>query len=612
MSKSDSEHAAGGMILGRVASPGLARGFALLCNCSRQKIVPRRQIGESEVMNEMARYDAAVSAVEAELLLLQEKVRGELGKTAADLFEAQILLLKDATLRDAVRDLCLARKSNLEAAIEDAVKQLVASFSQLSDPYFRERGADLLDIGKRLLDHVSENTPAAVPALLDECVVVTSELLASVVAQWQGRGVRGLVVEHGGLTAHASILVRSLGLPMLVQVPEATKRIRAGDRLIIDGLAGRVFINPKAEITRKYDQLEADLVAHKSALQDLVHLPNVTADGVSIKLCANIGQAADAVAATNVNADGAGLYRTEFVFLVQDQFPSEEEQYQLYRTTAEQFQPRETVIRVLDIGSDKPLSYFPLPKEPNPALGSRGTRLLLNHPAVLQSQLRAILRLSASHPVSILLPMVAGMEELRAVKTSIERAKASLVRDRKAFNSEISVGVMVETPSAAILVRHLAGEADFLSVGTNDLIQYLLVADRNGSADWYEPLHPAVLRALADLVNGAKAAGKPLSICGEMASDPVNTALLIGFGFRSFSVSPGKLLEVKQAITKISLPQAESLAKKALTLNSVEEIKALVRGDWDTRSPVTMPTTSAPAPAKEPRNVGWFVNITAT
>jgi phosphoenolpyruvate-protein phosphotransferase len=424
-------------------------------------------------------------------------------------------------------------------------------------------------------------------------------LLASVVAQLEGHRVRGLIVEKGGLTAHVTILARALGIPMLVHASEATKQIRTGDLVIVDALAGRVFINPKPEILRKYDQLEADLQIHQSALKGLIDLPAVTRDGIEIKLCANIGQTADAVAAANVKADGVGLYRTEFIFLVQDHFPSEAEQYQFYRTTAEHLQPGETVIRVLDIGSDKPLPYFPLTREANPALGCRGTRLLLAHPTVLHTQLRAILRLSASHPVAILLPMIGGMDELRAAKAAIENVKAELAAAGQPFNPRIPLGAMIETPSAAILIGQLAGEVDFFSVGTNDLVQYLLAADRISGelASSYEPLHPAVLQVLATLATVAKAKGKPICLCGEIASDPAYTTLLIGLGFRSFSVSPGRLLEVKHAIRSTRLSEAEELAGKVLPLNSTRDIKAHLQDDWSRRRPVSSAAIGASAPA---------------
>lgn len=599
MNATDNPQPAPAMILGEVASSGLARGRALLCDCAKQTIVPRRQVSEAEAQKEVERFDAAVIAAEQKLLVVQASVQRTLGKAEAEIFEAQILLMRDAQLRDAVRDRCLEKRMNVEAAVDEAIQHLMVLFSRLEDPYFRERAADLRDVGKRLLDHLAMNQTPGLPVLPDDCVLVTSELFASVVAQLEGHGVRALIVEKGGLTAHATILARALGIPMLVQVPEATEKIRAGDLVIVDALAGRIFVNPKPELLRTYDQLEADLQIHQSSLKDLIGLPAVTLDGIEIKLCANIGQTADAVAAANVKADGAGLYRTEFIFLVQDHFPSEEEQFQLYRTTAEHLQPGETVIRVLDIGSDKPLSYFPLSREANPALGCRGTRLLLAHPTVLHTQLRAILRLSASHPVAILLPMIGGVDELRAAKAALESVKAELAAAGQSFNFRIPLGAMIETPSAAILIGQLAGEVDFFSVGTNDLVQYLLAADRIGGelASAYEPLHPAVLQVLATLAKAAKAKGKPICLCGEIASDPAYTTLLLGLGFRSFSVSPGRLLEIKHAIRSSRLSEAEELAGKVLPLTSVKEIKAHLQEDWNRRRPVSSPDIRTSATA---------------
>lgn len=606
MNRSDNAQSASLMILGDVASSGLARGRALLCDCARkQTAVPRRQVSEAEVQKEIARFDAAVCAAEGKLLQLQQNVRRTLGKEEAAIFEAQILLMRDVHLRDAVDELCFEKRINVEAALDEAIKHLMVFFSRLEDPYFRERAADLHDVGRRLLDHLAEDCLPGIPVLPEGCVIVTSELLASVVAQLEGHGIHALIVEKGGLTAHATILARALGIPMLVHVPAATQNIRTGDLVIVDALAGRAFINPNPEMLRRYDRLEADLQVHRSVLKGLIDLPALTRDEIQIKLCANIGQTADAVAAANVKADGAGLYRTEFVFLVQDHFPSEDEQYQFYRTTAEHLQPRETVIRILDVGSDKPLSYFPLPREANPALGCRGTRLLLAHPTVLHTQLRAILRLSASHPVAILLPMIDGIDELRAAKVAVETVKAELTAAGRSFNPRIPIGAMIETPSAAILIGHLADEVDFFSVGTNDLVQFLLAADRISGemTSTYEPLHPAVIQVLATLAKVARTKGKPISVCGEIASDPAYTSLLIGLGFRSFSVSPGRLLEIKHAIRSTHLRDAEKLAGEVLALRSTRDIRAHVQTDWGRRSPVSSPNlqastsaTSAPLP----------------
>ncbi|MEO6740461.1 MAG: phosphoenolpyruvate--protein phosphotransferase [Chthoniobacteraceae bacterium] len=583
--------AAAGMILGHAASPGLARGRAMLCDCARQTVVPRRQVSEEEAQQEMQRFDDAVEAVEGTLAQLESDVRRALGNAEAEIFGVQILLLRETKLRNAVRELCAGERINVEAAVEQAIQRLMDVFARLEDPYLRERAVDLHEVGRRLLDHLVSDPPSVVPANADGCVLVASELFSSAVAQLEGRGVRGLIIERGGVTAHATILARALGIPMLVHAAEATQRIRAGDLVIVDALAGRAFINPNAEILRNYDRLEADLRAHESALEELIDVPTITRDGVEIKLSANIGQTADAVAAARVKPDGAGLYRTEFIFLVQDHFPSEEEQYQFYRATAEQLRPGETVIRVLDIGSDKPLAYFPMPREANPALGCRGTRLLLAHPAILRTQLRAILRLSATHPVSILLPMIGGVDELRAVKNVIEDVKAELAAANLPFRPDVPVGAMIETPAAALILKQLAGEVSFFSVGTNDLVQYLLAADRTADdvTSAYDPLHPAVLQMLASLAEMAESAGKPISVCGEIASDPGYTALLLGLGFRRLSVSPGRLLEIKYAIRSIHFSEAKALAEKVLPLSSARDIRALVEADGNQRRPISSP-----------------------
>jgi len=570
----DSEKAST-MIVCDVASPGVARGQAFVCGCAGHTPVPQKKMDVRDAQKEMDRFDAAVPTVERELLKLHQVVLREIGEQEAGILEVQVALLHDPSLREEIRTRCLVERINVEAAVDEAVAKLASSFVRIEDPYFRERAADLRDLGKRILDALGMSHLSSAPVFPDASIIVTTELLPSVMAQLDAQRIRGLVAETGGQTAHATILARTLGIPFLLNIPDATTRIRQGDELIVDGLAGRVFVNPSPEVAREYDQLEKDLRAHQTALESLIHVPAVTQDGVSIQLCANIGKTADSVAAARLNADGVGLYRTEFVFLVQDHLPSEEEQYQMYRRTADRLVSREIVIRVLDIGSDKVLSYFPLPHEANPSLGRRGTRLLLSHPQILRSQLRAILRLSATHPVSILFPMVGGMEDMRAAKAAVASAKESLSAEGQPFNPDIPVGAMIETPAAAIMINRLASEVDFFSIGTNDLVQYLLTTDRTSSDmfPYYEPLHPAVLEVLSLLASAAAAAGKSISICGEMAGNPAYTALLLGLGFRKLSVSPAEILEIKNTIRSIDVQHAEEWARHVLQLDTVEQIK---------------------------------------
>ena len=306
-----------------------------------------------------------------------------------------------------------------------------------------------------------------------------------------------------------------------------------------------------------------------------VALPAVTSDGVAIKISANIGKSADAEAASRFQAEGIGLYRTEFIFLVQDQFPTEEEQYQFYRTVAEHLAPHEVVVRVLDIGGDKMLPDFPLPAEANPSLGCRGIRLLLKHPQILKAQLRAILRVSAVHSVSILLPMICSVGEVVEARKILEAVKTDLRTEMEPFNPKIRVGAMIETPAAAILTRQLAAEVDFFSIGTNDLIQYLLATDRTSAevAGFYEPLHPAILQVLHLVLETARVEGKSISICGEMAGNPAYTELLLGLGARSFSLTPGEIPEIKTVIRAVNSQEAETLVKGLLELKTIEAIK---------------------------------------
>ncbi|MBP1686527.1 MAG: phosphoenolpyruvate-protein phosphotransferase [Deltaproteobacteria bacterium] len=563
------------MLLGEVASPGAARGPAFVCTCAERAAVPRRTLGVGQAQTEMERFDAAISDAENELRDLQQRVQRQVGEPEADIFETHILLLHDSALREEISTRCLRERINIEAALAEAIDELTATFARMEDLHFRERAADFRDIGNRLLDILAKRRLRGIPALPEESIMVTDELLPSLVAQLHRKTIRGLVLERGGQTAHATILARSLGIPSLIRVRDATKRIKTGDPLIVDGLAGRVFVKPSLSTLGEYDRLEAALKAHQHALKGLVDLPAVTQDGVAITLSATIGKVADAAAAASLNADGIGLYRTEFAFLVQDHFPSEDEQYQLYRATAEQMNARHVVIRVLDLGSDKLLPYFPLPREANPSLGRRGTRLLLKYPEILRAQLRAILRLSATHPISILFPMVGDVEELLAAKAVIETVKAQLETDCQPFNRDILVGAMIETPSAAIMSHRLAQEVDFFSIGTNDLVQYLLSTDRTSSevASYYAPLHPAVLQVLASLAATANAKVKSISLCGEMAGNPSYTQLLLGLGFRSLSVTPLEILEIKNAIRSTSIPQAEALAKRVLAMSTVREIK---------------------------------------
>lgn len=589
------------MIVATPASTGLARGFARLCQCALTPVVHRRSIDPGEVESELRRFDDAVATVEAELERLREEVSQTIGEVEAGVFDVHVLMLRESKLRSAVHRLCRDAAMNVEAAVEEAIRELETPFLRMDDDYLRERAADLREVGRRLLNHLGDASSLSPPSTSDDEILVTTELLSSVVARLESGAVRGLIVERGGVTAHASILARARGIPMIVQAEHATREISDGDRLILDALGGRIFITPGIAVEQRYDRLAADLRNHQILLQDQLGQPPITLDGVGIQLAANIGQTADAVAAGRIKAAGAGLYRTEFVFMAENHLPSEAEQYHFYKSTAECLAPERTAIRLLDVGSDKPLPYFSPPREENPALGNRGVRLLLEHPEILRPQLRAILRLAATLPVSILVPMVGGMDDWRAIREAIDDCAADLSAEGEVHNSTVPVGVMIETPGAVLLAAELAAAADFVSVGTNDLVQYLLAADRGDSenSSAYDPLHPAVLRALDSVVSAVNAAGKPLSLCGEIAGDPSFTALLLGLGFRRLSVVPSQLLEIKHAIRSIHLDEAADLAASVLAMDSTAEIHAAIGFEWQRRRPVTPPELTS-ATAVEP------------
>ncbi|WP_242345390.1 phosphoenolpyruvate--protein phosphotransferase [Anaeromyxobacter terrae] len=566
------------MLRGTGVSPGVARGKALVIACGYRSAAPRRSIQPSEVEGERLRFDAALATAAAELATLQDDVNARLGKSQADIFGAQALAVDDPELRDRVLRRVREKLINVEAALSEVIDEYLRIIEAIPDAYLRERAADVRDVGRRVLSTLIERRGPSSLVIPPGAIVVTEELLPSVTARLELDRVGGLVTERGNRFSHSSILARSLGTPAVAGVPEASLRIRTGDRLIVDGIAGVVFVDPEPSLEREYDRLEAELRAGKEELRHLVGLPSVTRDGTSVPLYANVNKLADTESALRFEAEGIGLYRTEFAFAIRPAFPTEEEQYEYLSRAAGRFHPRKVVFRLLDLGGDKVLPYFPMPPARNPSLAQRGVRLLLRHLDVLKPQLRAFLRVSADHPASILLPVVGGLEEVREARAIVRQVQAELAAEGQRFNPEIPLGAMIEVPSAALMARTLAREVDFLSLGTNDLVQYVLAADREDEtiAPYYQPLHPGVLRLIRSVAEAAESAGRELTICGEMGGDPAHTELLLGLGLRAFSVAPGEMLEVKNAIRETRLDEARELAQQAVELGSAAEVEALL------------------------------------
>jgi phosphotransferase system enzyme I (PtsI) len=565
------------MIKGVAVSSGIAHGVAFVLTRA-DRAVPRRPIETDAVDAEIARLDAAIDEAENELVALKKEVANRIGVDEAGIFAAQAMVLRDHSLRDQAIAVVTQNRINIEAAVADVVESVGRSFDQIADAYLRERAADVRDVGRRVLSALMDRDGPTVLDIPAKSILVAHELMPSTTARFDLNHVRAFVTDRGGNFSHTAILARSMRLPAVSGVPDAALTIKTGDHLIVDGVSGMVFVNPDESVRREYDRLEAELYDYKADLQKSVDLPAITLDGISVSLLANVNKFSDTEAACLYNADGIGLYRTEFAFAIRNAFPTEEEQYDLFKRAAQRLHPRKVVFRLLDLGGDKTLDYFPLPASRNPSLGPRGIRLLLNNIDILKQQLRALLRISAEHPISLLLPVVGGLDEVRATRVILDQVKQELTAEGKAFNLDIPVGAMIEVPSAAISIATLVGELDFFSLGTNDLVQYVLAADReeDSMAAYYRPLHPAILRLIHSVAQTTRNAARPLTICGEIAGSPKYTELLLGLGLRAFSVAPGEILEVKNAIRSVSIEAATQLASQALGLSSTTEIEALV------------------------------------
>ncbi|HVN86281.1 MAG TPA: phosphoenolpyruvate--protein phosphotransferase [Candidatus Binatia bacterium] len=561
-----------GRLGGLGASPGFGIGRAhLLAPQVSFAGLPEQRRGS--IKRECGRLRTAIDRSVEEIARLAQRVAATLPEIDAAMFEAQGLMLSDphfvSRLENRIRDGATA-----EHALNQVQAEMVEEFSRLDDTYLRDRMFDIKDISQRLLRNllgVSEREASFASAF----VLVATELTLSDLTMVEQRGLKGIVLATGGVTSHASILAKSLEIPTVVGVDRLEEVVREGDHLIVDGNSGMVYVNPAPDVLREYDRLEREYRAFNRELETLRDLPAETRDGHRVGLRANVGLLGDLVLALHHGAEGVGLYRTEFPFMTHRDFLTEDEQFDLYRLMLERLGGRPITIRTLDMGADKYPSYLKLPREENPFLGWRSIRISLEIPDIFMVQLRAILRASALGDVRILFPMISGLEEIRRVREFLAQAQDELRREGREFNPHLSVGIMVEVPSAVRLAPILSQEVDFFSIGTNDLIQYLLAVDRNNPrvAQLYEPLHPAVLHALADTIAAAKAAGKRVTLCGEMAADPACTLVLVGLGLDDLSMGPFFIPAIKRLIRSVEMREARALAAEVLALTTVKEIK---------------------------------------
>ena len=566
------------MITGIPASPGIVFGKALVLK--EEKIVlDTQKISEDQVEAEVARFYAGREAAVEQLNSIHQRALKSLGEEKAAIFEGHLMILEDEELEEEIIDYLRSNKVNASVAASKIIDQQVEMLSEIDDEYLKERAGDIRDIGNRLIKNILGMHIVDLGDITEESILVAYDLTPSETAQLNLEKVLGFITDIGGRTSHTSIMARSLELPAIVGTNDVTARVNTGDYLILDAVNNRVYVNPTQAEIEELKTLEAKLAEEKAELAKLKDLPAVTLDGHKVDVVANIGTIRDCEGAHRNGAEGVGLYRTEFLFMDRDQLPSEEEQFIAYKEVVEAMEGRLVVLRTMDIGGDKELPYLNLPKEMNPFLGWRAIRIALDRREILRAQLRAVLRASAFGKLAVMFPMIISVEEIRELKSVLETLKAELRAEGKAFDENIQVGVMVETPSAAVNAKFLAKEVDFFSIGTNDLTQYTLAVDRGNEliSHLYNPMSPSVLGLIKQVIDASHAEGKWTGMCGELAGDEGATLLLLGMGLDEFSMSAISVPRIKKLIRHVNYQEVKALADEALQKPTAAEIEQLIQ-----------------------------------
>ena len=565
------------MISGIPASPGIVFGKALVLK--EEKIVlDMQKIKDSQVDEEIARFYAGREAAVEQLNSIKERAYQSLGEAKAAIFEGHLMILEDEELEEEIIDYLRSNHVNAAVAANVVIDQQVAILSEIDDEYLKERAGDIRDIGNRLIKNILGMHIVDLGEINEEAILVAYDLTPSETAQLNLDKVLGFVTDIGGRTSHTSIMARSLELPAIVGTNNVTELVNTGDFLILDALNNVVYVNPSQEDIQRLKALQAKLADEKAELAKLKDLPALTLDGHRVDVVANIGTIRDIEGAERNGAEGVGLYRTEFLFMDRDQLPTEEEQFIAYKDVVEAMNGNLVILRTMDIGGDKELPYLDLPKEMNPFLGWRAIRIALDRREILNAQLRAVLRASAYGKLAVMFPMIISVEEIRELKSVIEELKVELRNEGKAFDENIQIGVMVETPSAAVNAKFLAKEVDFFSIGTNDLTQYTLAVDRGNEliSHLYNPMSPSVLSLIKQVIDASHAEGKWTGMCGELAGDERATVLLLGMGLDEFSMSAISVPRIKKLIRNVNYQDAKLLAEKALQQPTAAEIERLV------------------------------------
>ena len=555
------------------ASEGVAIGKVLLFT-EEEMVIPEVKDENSTIEAELTKLEDGLKKSKTQLITIREKVKEKMGEDKAAIFDGHILLLEDEDLIMEVEDKIKGEGLPAAKALHDGINEYCEMISKLDDPYLRERAADLQDIGKRWLKNLLGIRIKDLSDLDPNTVVVTYDLTPSDTAQLDLENCVGFLTEVGGKTAHSAIMARSLELPAVVGIKGVLNEVKEGETVIMDGEEGELFLDPSPELIAEYVAKKEKLAAEKEELKKLISEEAVTTDGRKVDIWGNIGSPNDVDAVIASGATGIGLYRTEFLFMNSDHFPTEEEQYEAYKVVVQKMQGKPVTIRTMDIGGDKELPYLDLPKEMNPFLGYRAIRISLENKDMFKTQLKAILRASHYGQIKIMYPMISSVNEIRKANEILEECKKELDEIGQLFDRNIKVGIMVETPSTAIIAYKFAKEVDFFSIGTNDLTQYFLAVDRGNEmvSALYNSFNPAVLEAIQKVIDAAHNAGISVSMCGEFAGDKKATKLLLGMGLDSFSMSASSTLQVKKIIRSSSYVEAQKYRDIILQQDTPAEV----------------------------------------
>jgi phosphoenolpyruvate-protein phosphotransferase (PTS system enzyme I) len=567
------------MVRGFGGASGFAIGRAFVLP-SLELELPDKLVDVADLAVEFEKLYEGIRCSKSEIENIKQDISDLIGEEESNIFNAHLAILEDPIFMNEIQGLMQRHYKAAEVAVKETIDKFVSMFDLLDDDYMKERAADIKDVGNRLLKHLLGDWEEADPPADTPYILVAKELSPSHLARLDSAQVLGVVTMLGGTTSHAAIMLRAMGIPFVMgmenRLPAA---IQTGDILVIDGDEGSVIVNPPQDVIAVYEEKRSRAAANLERLKQIAHVPTVTKDSVKMELKVNISSAKELDMALKYGAKGVGLFRTEFLYMDRVSLPLEDEQYEVYREAAVKLGERPLVIRTLDIGGDKSVSFMNLPQEDNPALGYRAIRILLDCRELFKTQLKAILRASLHGNIRIMYPMISSVDEVRQANEILEQAKQELTEEGKPFKDNTPVGIMIEVPAAVVVADLLAEEVQFFSIGTNDLIQYALAVDRMNEtvSSLYDPYHPAVLRLLKQVADAAKASGIPVSVCGELAGDPEAIPLWLGLGIHELSMSVQCLLPVKEQVLQSDAQTGRSFLEEALRLRRSSEIKERLR-----------------------------------